>query len=129
MSLPNLPSIGQPVFNRFGFIHDLEFDASFIAPWAMRFLKAQLQLEDRISIYERKIWQLSQEAALRRELSVEYKNELARKEMELQYWKPKHLQAELDAIRNSTSWQFITRFQHFRERIIPLGSRRESAMR
>jgi GT2 family glycosyltransferase len=123
------PEYWAAIFNRFGFIHDLEFDTSFIAPWAMRFLKTKLQSEDQISMYERKIWQLSQEAALRRELNVEYKNELARKEMELQYWKPKRLQAELDAIRNSTSWQLITHVQHFRERIIPLGSRRESAMR
>ena len=123
------PEEWATIFNRFGFIHDLEFDASFIAPWAMRFLKTELQLEDRITIYERKIWQVSQEAAHRREISVEYKNELARKEMELQYWKPKRLQAELDAIRNSTSWRLITRLQRFRERIIPLGSRRESAMR
>jgi GT2 family glycosyltransferase/SAM-dependent methyltransferase len=123
------PEYWAAIFNRYGFIHDLEFDTSFIAPWAMRFLKAKLQSEDQISMFERKIWQLSQEAALRRELTVEYKNELARKEMELQYWKPKHLQAELDAIRNSTSWRFITHLQHLRERIIPLGSRRESAMR
>jgi GT2 family glycosyltransferase/SAM-dependent methyltransferase len=123
------PEYWAVIFSRFGFIHDLEFDASFVSPWAMRFMKTQLLLEDRISLYERKIWQLSQEAALRRELSVEYKNELARKEMDLQYWKPTRLQAELDAVRNSTSWRLITHLQHFRERIIPLGSRRESAMR
>ncbi len=123
------PEYWAAIFNRLGFIHDLDFDASFVAPWAMRFLKAKLQLADQIMLYERKIWQVSQEAALRRALSVEYKNELARKEMELQYWKPKRLQAELDAIRNSTSWRLITHVQHFRERIIPLGSRRESAMR
>ena len=124
------PEYWAAVFNRFGFFHDLEFDASFIAPWAMRFLKTQLQLEDRISIYERKIWQLSQEATLRRELGVEYKNELARKEMDLQYWRsaPKRLEAELEQIRLSTSWRIISRFQRWRERIIPLGSRREAML-
>ena len=124
------PDYWAALFNHFGFIHDLSFDATFISPWAMRFLKVQLKLEDQLTAYERKIWYLSQEVELRRELSVEYKNELAQKDMDLQYWKlaPKRLQAELDEIRNSTSWKIITRFQHFRERIIPLGSRREALM-
>ncbi len=124
------PEYWAELFNRFNFFHDLEYDASYIAPWAMRFLKAQLQLEDRISIYERKVWQLSQEVALRRELSVEYKNELARKEMDLQYWRsaPKRLEAELDQIKLSTSWKIIKRIQRWRERIIPLGSRREAIL-
>jgi len=125
------PEYWVALFNRFGFIHDLDFDASFITPWAMRFLKPQAPLEDRSLEYERKIWRLSQEIALRRDLTVEYKNNLAQKDMELQYWKlaPKRLQADLDVIRNSTSWKIITRFQHLRERIIPLGSRREVVMR
>ena len=125
------PEYWAALFRRFGFIHDIDFDASFIAPWAMRFIRAQLPLEDQLSSYERKIWHLSQEIALRRDLSVEHKNELAKKEMDLEYWKlsPKRLQGELDAIRNSTSWQIITRFHRFRERIIPIGSRREAGMR
>jgi GT2 family glycosyltransferase/SAM-dependent methyltransferase/glycosyltransferase involved in cell wall biosynthesis len=125
------PEYWAVLFNRFGFIHDIDFDASFIAPWAMRFLKAKPLIEDRLINYESKIWHLSQEITLRRNLGVEYKKELAKKEMDLQYWRlaPKRLQAELDAIRNSTSWQMITRLQNFRERIIPLGSRREVAMR
>jgi len=125
------PEYWAALFNRFGFIHDIDFDASFIAPWAMRFVKAQPSIENRISNYERKIWHLSQEITRRRDLIVEYKKEIAQKEMSIQYWKsaPKRLQSELDEIRNSTSWQIITGFQRFRERIIPLGSRREAAMR
>ncbi len=125
------PEYWTRLFDRFGFIHDLEFDASYIAPWAMRLVEVQPALEDRLATYERKIWQLSQEAALRRELSLEYKNELARKEMDLKYWMeaPKRLQSELDAIRNSASWKLTMRLQNFRERTIPLGSRREKSMR
>lgn len=125
------PEYWAALFNRFGFIHDIDFDASFIAPWAMRFIKAQPLPEDRISAYERKIWHLSQEIALRRDLSVEHQKELSQKEMELQYCKaaPKKRLQELDAIKNSTSWQVMTRLQRFRERIIPLDSRREKVMR
>jgi GT2 family glycosyltransferase/SAM-dependent methyltransferase len=125
------PEYWVALFNRFGFIHDIDFDASFIAPWAMRFVKAQPPIENRISTYERKIWHLSQEISRRRDLSVEYKKEIAQKEMSIQYWKagPQRLQSELDEIRNSTSWRIITHFQRLRERIIPPGSRREAAMR
>ncbi|NJD60320.1 MAG: hypothetical protein C3F13_17370 [Anaerolineales bacterium] len=123
------PEAWAEIFYRFGFQHDLDYDSSFIAPWAMRFVRTQLALKDRIQLYERKLWQLSQEVSLRRELAVEYKLELAKKEMDLQSWKPQHLQAELDAIRNSTSWRIITRFQRLREWLIPPGSRRETFMR
>jgi GT2 family glycosyltransferase/glycosyltransferase involved in cell wall biosynthesis/SAM-dependent methyltransferase len=125
------PEYWVALFNRFGFIHDIDFDASFIAPWAMRFVKAQPPIENQLLSYERKIWHLSQEITRRRDLIVEYKKEIAQKEMSIQYWKagPKRLQSELDEIRNSTSWQIITSFQRFRERIIPLGSRREVVLR
>ncbi len=125
------PEYWTRLLDRFGFIHDLELDASFVAPWAMRFIRAQPALEDRVTTYEKKFWQLSQEVALRRDLSLEYKNELASKEMELRYWRDasKQLQSALDAIRNSASWKFTTRLQHFRERTIPIGSRREKYMR
>lgn len=122
------PEFWASAFFGTGFVHDLEFDASFISPWAMLFEKSNIPAEARIPSYERKIWQLAQEITLRRALAVEYKNELTKKEMDLQSWKPAHLQAELDAIRNSTSWQVITRFQRLRERFIPLGSQRESLM-
>jgi GT2 family glycosyltransferase/glycosyltransferase involved in cell wall biosynthesis len=125
------PVYWAALFNRFGFIHDIDFDASFITPWAIRFLKGQPLLEDRVAAYEYRIWQLSQEVELRRDLSVEYKNELAKREMDLEYWRlaPKRLQFELDEIRKSTSWQIMTRLQRLRERMIPIGSRREAGMR
>jgi len=121
------PEYWAALFNRFGFFHDIDFDASFISPWAMRFVKAQPLIENLLLSYERKIWHLSQETTRRRDLIVEYKKEIALKEMSIQYWKAgqKRLQSELDEIRNSTSWQIITSIQRFRERIIPLGSRRE----
>jgi GT2 family glycosyltransferase/glycosyltransferase involved in cell wall biosynthesis/SAM-dependent methyltransferase len=124
------PEYWAALFSRFGFVHDLSFDASSISPWVMRFYKAQLTLEDRLKAYERKIWHLSQEVTLRRNLNVEYKNELAQRDWELNNkLAPRRLQAELDEIRNSSSWQIITNVQRFRERIIPLGSRREVLMR
>ncbi len=125
------PEYWAGLFDQCGCIHDLDYEANFIDPWAMRFIKTSLPLQERIALYERKIWQLAQEASLRRELNVEYKNELAEREMDLHYWMeaPKRLEAELEVIRRSTSWRIITQAQHARERIIPLGSRRETLMR
>jgi hypothetical protein len=115
------PQYWAEIFNRFGFIHDIDFDASFIAPWAMRFVKVQSPLEDRIRDYERKIWHLSQQNALMRNLIVEHKAEFFQKEMDLR--------SELNGIRQSNSWRFMKRVQHLREQLIPIGSRREAAMR
>lgn len=39
------------------------------------------------------------------------------------------IRRERDAILNSTSWRLLTRVQRLRERIIPIGSRRERLMR
>jgi GT2 family glycosyltransferase/SAM-dependent methyltransferase len=117
------------IFDRHDFLHDLDYDAGFISQWAMRLIKADLTDEERLATYERKLGQLNQEIALRRALAVEYKNELAKKEMDLQYWKPQRLQAELDAIRSSNSWKFISGIQRWREQVIPLGSKREKLMR
>jgi hypothetical protein len=114
------PQYWAEVFNRFGFIHDIDFDASFIAPWAMRFVKAQPPVEDRIRDYERKVWHLSQQNALMRNLIVEHKVEFFQKEMDLR--------SELEAMRNSNSWRFMKRVQHLRQLLIPIGSRREAAM-
>lgn len=117
------PEYWAALFNRFGFIHDINFDASFITPWAMRFVKAQPPIENRLFYYERKIWLLGQENALRRNLNIEQHKELTHKEMEVQMAK-----ADLYAVLNSNSWRFMRRIQHIRERIIPIGSRREAAM-
>jgi SAM-dependent methyltransferase len=117
------PDYWAAIFNRFGFIHDIDFDASFITPWAMRFVKAQLPIENHHLYYERKIWLLGQEISLRRDLNIEQKRELSHKEIEIQMAK-----ANLYAVLNSNSWRFMCRVQHIRERIIPIGSRREAAM-
>jgi GT2 family glycosyltransferase/glycosyltransferase involved in cell wall biosynthesis/SAM-dependent methyltransferase len=129
------PDYWVGLFSRFGFIHEIDFDASFIAPWAMRFRKIQLSTSDMLSNYEQKLWLLSQENDLRRSQGIEQLLELSRNEYQfqhqIQYWKSVNgqTQAKLDAILNSTSWRFMTRVHYYRERFIPIGSRREKAMR
>ena len=129
------PDYWAGLFSRFGFIHDIDFDASFIAPWAMRFRKIQLTISDMLSNYEQKLWLLNQENDLRRNQGIEQLLELSRNEYQfqhqIQYWKSVNgqTQTKLDAILNSTSWRFMTYIHGLRLRFIPLGSQREAGMR
>lgn len=121
------PEYWAAMFYRQGFIRDVDYDASFITPWTMRFRKSQEPVIHLITNYERKLWLLIQENAARRELGIEQKKELSEKEFKyLQDYVP--LQEELNEIRNSNSWKLIQRFQRLRERIFPPGSRRESQL-
>ena len=143
------PEYWVALFNRYGFIHDLDFDASFIAPWAMRLRKKQLPVSDLLFTYEKKLWLTTQENDLRRNLGVEQILELSYKESQhqnqqqlwkktndqaqadIQFWKATNAQsqADLNAILNSTSWRFMTRVHRVRLKFIPIGTRREAAMR
>ena len=56
---------------------------------------------------------------------------LAARNAESRSWRQavEAVRAERDAILNSTSWRLITRVQRIRERLIPVGSRRETLIR
>jgi GT2 family glycosyltransferase/glycosyltransferase involved in cell wall biosynthesis/SAM-dependent methyltransferase len=125
------PELWTAIFNRFGFTRDIDFDGSYIAPWAMLFRKTKLPISDLLFTYEQKLWMLTQENDLRRNLSVEQLLELSHNEQQVQYWKEvtAQTQTSLNDVLNSASWRFMTRVQYYRKRFIPIGSRRESLMR
>jgi GT2 family glycosyltransferase/glycosyltransferase involved in cell wall biosynthesis len=77
------PDYWAMLFARHGFYHDVEYDASFVAPWAMRF-RRQMESADRmVAAYERRLWHLQKQSEARRELVVEQRLELAGQEMAL----------------------------------------------
>ena len=78
------PEYWVELFARHGFFRDVDFDASFITPWAVRFRKTREPLARVIVAYERRLWLLLQENQARRELSIEQRNELAKKEQAVQ---------------------------------------------
>lgn len=78
------PEYWAELFARFGFFHDLDFNANFITPWAMRFRKAHIPSSRLVSAYERRVWRLQDENRARREFNIEQRNELATKESEIQ---------------------------------------------
>jgi GT2 family glycosyltransferase/SAM-dependent methyltransferase len=131
------PEYWAGLFHRCGFIHDINYDASYIAPWTMLFRKADPPFEERLAAYEHKIWLLKQESAARRDLSIATKYELIQKEanrarLDLRLAeKDIHIQSlrnELESVLNSRSWRLMRQVQRLREMIIPVGSRREVAM-
>ena len=119
------PEFWSAIFFRHGFVRDVNYDASFITPWTMRFRKSQEPVINLVTNYERKLWLLIQENAARRELGIEQSKELSEKEFKYLHTQVQ-LQDELIAIRNSNSWKLIQRFQRLRESIVPPSSSRES---
>ena len=74
------PEYWVELFTRSGFFHDLDFDASFISNWAMRFRKKPAPLAQLVSTYERRLWQLTFENRSLHETIEKQRNELATKE-------------------------------------------------
>jgi SAM-dependent methyltransferase len=55
------PEYWAEQFARHGFYHDLDFDATFLTPWAMRFRRRSDTAHRIARDYERHIWRLQQE--------------------------------------------------------------------
>ena len=76
------PEYWAELFARQGFYRDLDYDASFITRWAVRFRKANLPAHRVAANYERKLWRLSQENLGARESLMEHQDALVRAEAE-----------------------------------------------
>ncbi len=63
-----------------GFVRDVDFDASFITPWAARFHKSREPLHRVVRNYERRLWQLWKENQDLRGLASEMRDQLAARE-------------------------------------------------
>jgi SAM-dependent methyltransferase len=71
------PEYWAEAFARHGFFRDVEFDATFIAPWGQRFRKAADPLPRVIAAYERRLWRLEREIRAQRQLAIEHRGQLA----------------------------------------------------
>ncbi len=86
------PEHWAELFARQGFYRDLDFDASFLTPWAMRFRKGDAPDAARRALagYERRLYQIERENRTRREVAVGLRDQLADRE--------RALAAERDAV-------------------------------
>ncbi|HET9222616.1 MAG TPA: glycosyltransferase, partial [Roseiflexaceae bacterium] len=71
------PEYWAALFARHGFYRDVDYDASFIAPWAARFIPRQEPIHRLIRDYERRFWLLWKENTDLRSLTNEMRNQLA----------------------------------------------------
>ncbi|MEO0249484.1 MAG: glycosyltransferase [candidate division WOR-3 bacterium] len=124
------PEYWAELFARHSFFRDVDFDASFITPWAARFRKTRDPVARVIAAYERRFWQLLRENQARRELNLEQRNELAEKEQviraltaQVSDWETRWAHLE-----SSIGWALLRRLQYLRACVAPPGSRREQLL-
>jgi GT2 family glycosyltransferase/glycosyltransferase involved in cell wall biosynthesis len=78
------------LFARQGFLRDVDFDASFITPWAVRFRRRSEPLPRLVRDYERRFWELWKETTDLRALSVEQRGQLRAQEEQQQIVSQQH---------------------------------------
>lgn len=71
------PEYWSAEFARHGFYRDLDFDGSFLTPWACRFRRKIMKPEELVTAYERRFWELSQAEQGARKHATEVQAQLA----------------------------------------------------
>ena len=77
------PEYWCEAFAREGFFRDMDFDASFITPWAVRFRRQSKPVIILVRDYERKFFLLWKENVDLRELTIKMRHELASNEQKI----------------------------------------------
>ena len=71
------PEYWAELFARQGFIRDVDYDASFITPWAVRFRRCRDLLPAVVRSFERKFWLIWKENVDLRALALQMRDDLA----------------------------------------------------
>ncbi len=112
------PEYWAELFGRHGFFRDVEYDGSFITPWAARYCKVDEPVARALARYERRLWQLLRENQSVRQKLIEQRDELSRRERELASAHPAatpdaqlaralaEAQAELDRLRRTRTFRY-----------------------
>lgn len=96
-------------FAQHGFFRDVDFDASFIAPWAARFSRMREPLHRVVHHYERRLWSLSQQNRQLEQTTLALREQLS-------HW---------EQLQQSPGWRVLSHLQKLRARLLPPGSRRD----
>jgi hypothetical protein len=88
------PEYWAAEFARHGFYRDIDFDASYITPWAARFRRSAEPLHRIVRNYERRFWELTVERNDTRAYSMDVQQKLAVAED-----RASHLQQQADQAR------------------------------
>jgi hypothetical protein len=73
----NPPEYWAELFARHGLYHEVDFDASFITPWAARFRRRSDPPHRVVRDYERRLWALRRESQDLRQLALEQRAQLS----------------------------------------------------
>jgi hypothetical protein len=128
------PEAWAESFARHGFFRDVDFDGSFITPWAALFRSIHMPPPRLARAYERRFWQLWKENVDLRELAGELRDQLAageaeRRELEGQLTEKERrvdeLEHQAEEIFTSRSWRLLNVVQRLRLKLIPRGGRLE----
>lgn len=108
------------LFARHGFYRDVDFDASFLTPWAVRFRRLSEPFHRIVRQYERVMQRLVEENVALRSVNLEQKELLAIKEAQIE-----NLRKEVTAIRGGLTFRVAERLRA----VAPIGSKREKMLR
>ena len=125
------PEHWAAMFARQGFYRDFDFDASFLTPWAVRYTRKPFEQGRFISEYERRFFLLWKENSDLRSLSQQQQQVIASMEGQVQKQKAEMAEgeAQLQEIRESRAWRFMSRLQKIRLFFIPRGSKAERVLK
>jgi hypothetical protein len=73
------PEVWSEMFSRRGFYRDVDFDATFLTPWAALYRKVDVQAPEMVRSYERVLWQLTNEVTQLRTLVLSMQAERERR--------------------------------------------------
>lgn len=96
-----------------GFVRDVDFDASFVTPWAARFRRNHEPLHRVLRDYERRFWLVWKENQDLRNTLVETRDRLVDRDQQLR------------TVVDSTSWRLIQELGRSVQSLAPPRSRRE----
>jgi hypothetical protein len=107
------------LFARQGFYRDVDFDASFLTPWAVRFRRMDEPNHRLVLNYERKFWLLWKENVDLRKLVGETRDELSktRDKADEAEQRVNSLQTQLTEVHKSKSWAFLEKLSQLKRRI------------
>lgn len=107
------------LFARHGFYRDVDFDASFLTPWAVRFRRLSEPFHRIVRQYERAMQRLVEENVALRGVNLEQKELLAIKERQIE-----DLSKEVTAIRGGLTFRVAEKLRG----VAPIGSKREKVL-
>jgi len=120
------PEYWAELFARHGFFRDVDFDASVITPWAVRFLRKHDPVTRLVREYERKLFLVAKENADLRSLSLEMRdqisqmdqsNKVLQKELASKLAEVQSINQQLAAVHKSRGWALLQRLRVLRNRI------------